>query len=209
MRMILVGPPGAGKGTQATKLVESYRIPHISSGEMLRESVKEGTAMGIKADGFMKAGQLVPDEVVIGMILERITKADCAKGFILDGFPRTRPQAEALDEAMTQAGVKLDSVVLIEIPDQLVIDRLSGRRSDPVTGAIYHMVFNPPPAEVVDRLVQRKDDTVEAATTRVTKYHSDTAPVVPFYDAKGLVRRVDGVGDPAVITARITAALQR
>jgi adenylate kinase len=209
MRMILVGPPGAGKGTQATKLVETYRIPHISSGEMLRDSVKEGTAMGIKADTFMKAGQLVPDSVVIGMILERIAKPDCATGFILDGFPRTLPQAEALDEAMGKAGVQLDSVVLIEIPDQMVIDRLSGRRSDPITNAIYHMVFNPPPAEIVPRLLQRKDDTVEAATTRVTKYHSDTAPVIPFYDAKGLIRRVDGVGDPAVVTARITSALQR
>jgi adenylate kinase len=208
MRMILVGPPGAGKGTQATKLVETYRIPHISSGDMLRESVKEGTALGLKADGFMKAGQLVPDEVVIGMILERIAKADCAKGFILDGFPRTRPQAEALDLAMQQAGVVLEAVMLIEIPDQMVIDRLSGRRSDPVTGAIYHMIFNPPPAEVADRLIQRKDDTIEAATTRVVKYHSETAPVVPFYEAKGIVKRVDGVGDPAVITARITAALQ-
>jgi adenylate kinase len=209
MRMILVGPPGAGKGTQAAKLVETYRIPHISSGEMLRDSVKEGTAMGIKADTFMKAGQLVPDSVVIGMILERIAKPDCATGFILDGFPRTLPQAEALDEAMGKAGVQLDSVVLIEIPDQMVIDRLSGRRTDPITNAIYHMVFNPPPAEIVPRLLQRKDDTVEAATTRVSKYHSDTAPVIPFYDAKGLIRRVDGVGDPAVVTARITSALQR
>jgi adenylate kinase len=208
MRMILVGPPGAGKGTQAAKLVETYRIPHISSGDMLRECVKEGTELGIKADGFMKAGQLVPDDVVIGMILERIRKADCAKGFILDGFPRTRPQAEALDSAMRGAGVELEAVVLIEIPDQLVIDRLSGRRSDPQTGAIYHMIFNPPPPELLPKLVQRKDDTVEAATTRVVKYHSDTAPIIPFYEAKGLVRRVDGVGEPEAITARITAALR-
>lgn len=208
MRMILVGPPGAGKGTQAAKLVETYRIPHISSGDMLREAVKEGTALGVKADGFMKAGQLVPDDVVIGMILERIAKADCANGFILDGFPRTRPQAEALDAAMRSAGVELEAVVLIEIPDQLVIDRLSGRRTDPVTGTIYHMVFNPPPADIVSRLTQRKDDTVEAAVTRVEKYHSETAPVVPFYDGKGIVRRVDGVGAPEEITARITAALK-
>lgn len=208
MRMILVGPPGAGKGTQAAKLVETYRIPHISSGDMLREAVKEGTALGIKADGFMKAGQLVPDDVVIGMILERIAKEDCGNGFILDGFPRTRPQAEALDAAMHSAGVELEAVVLLEIPDQLVIDRLSGRRTDPVTGTIYHMVFNPPPADIVSRLTQRKDDTVEAAVTRVEKYHSETAPVVPFYDGKGIVRRVDGVGAPEEITARITAALK-
>ncbi|HRC57067.1 MAG TPA: adenylate kinase [Kofleriaceae bacterium] len=209
MRMILVGPPGAGKGTQAAKLVETYRIPHISSGEMLRDAVKEGTALGVKADGFMKSGQLVPDDVVIGMILERIAKADCAAGFMLDGFPRTLPQAEALDDAMNKAGVTLEAVVLIEIPDQMVVDRLSGRRTDPVTGTIYHMIFNPPPADVVSRLVQRKDDTVEAAVTRVAKYHSETAPVVPFYDSKGIVKRVDGVGTPDAITARITAVLAR
>ncbi|MBK7539139.1 MAG: adenylate kinase [Myxococcales bacterium] len=209
MRMILVGPPGAGKGTQAAKLVETYRIPHISSGEMLRDAVKEGTALGVKADGFMKSGQLVPDDVVIGMILERIAKADCAAGFMLDGFPRTLPQAEALDDAMNKAGVTLEAVVLIEIPDQMVVDRLSGRRTDPVTGTIYHMIFNPPPADVVSRLVQRKDDTVEAAVTRVAKYHSETAPVVPFYDGKGIVKRVDGVGTPDAITARITAVLAR
>lgn len=209
MRMILVGPPGAGKGTQAAKLVATYRIPHISSGDMLREAVKEGTALGVAADGFMKSGQLVPDEVVIGMILERIAKPDCAGGFMLDGFPRTLPQAEALDAAMRNAGVTLEAVVLIEIPDQMVIDRLSGRRTDPVTGTIYHMIFNPPPAEVAARLVQRKDDTVEAAVTRVAKYHSETAPVVPFYDKLGIVRRVDGVGAPEEITARITTALAR
>jgi adenylate kinase len=209
MRMILVGPPGAGKGTQAAKLIATYRIPHISSGDMLREAVKEGTALGIKADGFMKSGQLVPDDVVIGMILERIAKPDCAKGFMLDGFPRTLPQAEALDVAMRAAGVVLEAVVLIEIPDQMVIDRLSGRRTDPVTGTIYHLLFNPPPADLAPRLVQRKDDTVEAAVTRVAKYHSETAPVIPFYDALGIVRRVDGVGSPDEITARITAALAR
>lgn len=208
MRMILVGPPGAGKGTQAAKLVATYRIPHISSGDMLREAVKEGTALGVQADGFMKSGQLVPDEVVIGMILERIAKPDCASGFMLDGFPRTLPQAEALDVAMRKAGVTLEAVVLIEIPDQMVIDRLSGRRTDPVTGTIYHMIFNPPPAELASRLVQRKDDTVEAAVTRVAKYHSETAPVVPFYEKLGIVRRIDGVGAPEEITARITAALK-
>src|SRR5438105_4088078 len=139
MRMILVGPPGAGKGTQAARLVERFHIPHISSGDMLREAVKEGTELGKQADGFMKAGQLVPDDVVIGMILERIAKPDCKPGFMLDGFPRTRPQAEALDAAMKKAGVALDAVVLIEVPDELIIERTTGRRSDPKTGAIYHI----------------------------------------------------------------------
>ncbi|HET9625284.1 MAG TPA: adenylate kinase [Kofleriaceae bacterium] len=205
--MILVGPPGAGKGTQAARLIDSFRIPHISSGDMLRAAVKEGTALGQEADRFMKAGKLVPDEVVIGMILERIAKPDCAGGFMLDGFPRTRPQAEALDEAMRKAGVELDAVVLIEVPDSLLEERACGRRTDPDTGTIYHLKYNPPPAEVAGRLVHRKDDTVEAVTMRIQKYHSETAPIIPFYIEKNILRRVDGVGNPDDITQRITAAL--
>jgi adenylate kinase len=207
MRMILVGPPGAGKGTQAARLVETYKIPHISSGDMLRAAVKEGTELGIAADGFMKAGKLVPDDVVIGMILERIAKPDAAKGFMLDGFPRTQPQAQALDDAMTKAGFDLDAVVLLEVPDQLLEERACGRRTDPATGKIYHLKYNPPPAEIADRLLHRKDDTVEAVTTRVQKYHSETAPIVPFYIHKGILKRVDGVGEPDEITKRITRVL--
>lgn len=209
MRMILVGPPGAGKGTQAQRLVDRFGIPHISSGDMLRAAVKEGTELGKQADTFMKAGQLVPDDVVIGMILERIVKPDAAKGFMLDGFPRTTPQAAALDQAMTAAGVVLDAVVLITVPDELIVERITGRRSDPETGAIYHVTFSPAPPEVQPRLVQRKDDTVEAVTTRLAKYHSETAPIVPFYEGKGILRRVDGVGEPDVVTRRITEALEQ
>lgn len=207
MRMILVGPPGAGKGTQASRLVDTFRIPHISSGDMLRAAVKEGTELGQAADRFMKAGQLVPDEVVIGMILERITKVDCAKGFMLDGFPRTRPQAEALDEAMKQAGVALDAVVVIDVPDALLEERAVGRRTDPETGTIYHLKHNPPPADIAERLLHRKDDTALAVSTRIAKYHSDTAPIVPFYEAQGILKRIDGVGDPDEITARLVEVL--
>ena len=207
MRMILVGPPGAGKGTQAARLIDTYRIPHISSGDMLRAAVKEGTPLGIEADTFMKAGKLVPDDVVIGMILERVAKPDCAAGFMLDGFPRTAPQAEALDAALRRAHVELDAVVLIEVPDPLLEERAIGRRTDPDTGTIYHLKYNPPPADVVSRLVHRKDDTIEAVQTRVAKYHSETTPIIPFYLAQGILKRVDGVGDPDVITQRITAVL--
>ncbi|MGE3542381.1 MAG: adenylate kinase family protein, partial [Kofleriaceae bacterium] len=137
----------------------------------------------------------------------RIAKPDAANGFMLDGFPRTRPQAEALDTAMRDAGVELDAVVLIEVPDALLEERAVGRRSDPKTGAIYHLTYNPPPADIIDRLVHRKDDTKDAVTTRIAKYHSETAPIIPFYMEKGILKRVDGVGDPDTITTRIKAVL--
>ena len=208
MRMILIGPPGAGKGTQAQRLVQQYAIPHISSGDMLRAAVAEGTALGKEADGFMKAGQLVPDEVVIGMVIDRIGKPDAGKGFMLDGFPRTRPQAEALDAALTTAGVALDRVLLIEVPDGLIVERIVGRRTDPQTGAIFHLSFNPPPPEIAGRLVQRKDDTEEACRARLDKYQSETAPIVPFYEQKGILVRVNGDGPPDQVTRRIVDALR-
>jgi adenylate kinase len=141
------------------------------------------------------------------MILERIAKPDCAQGFMLDGFPRTRPQAEALDQALREAGVQLDAVVLIEVPDALLEERAVGRRTDPDTGTIYHLKYNPPPAEIAGRLVHRKDDTKEAVTTRIQKYHSETAPIIPFYMDQGILKRVDGVGEPDAITQRIIAVL--
>jgi adenylate kinase len=207
MRMILVGPPGAGKGTQAARLVEYFNIPHISSGDMFRAEVKSGSELGKELDRHMKTGGLVPDEVTIPIVLKRITAPDTASGFMLDGFPRTRPQAEALDEAMRKAGVALDAVVLIEVPDQLLEERAVLRRSDPVTGTIYHLKYNPPPADIVDRLVHRNDDTKEAVDKRVAKYHAETAPIIPFYIEKGILKRVDGVGNPDAITERIKAVL--
>lgn len=207
MRMILVGPPGAGKGTQAARLIERLSIPHISSGDMLRAAVSAGSELGKQADGYMKAGQLVPDDLVIAMIIERIGQADCAKGFMLDGFPRTRPQAEALDRDLAAAGAGLDTVLLIEVPDELIVERITGRRMDPETGDIYHVQFKPPPPEVAGRVTQRKDDTEEAVKARLEKYHSETAPIVPFYEERGLLRRADGVGSPEEVTERIAAAL--
>lgn len=208
MRMILIGPAGAGKGTQAQNLVTRFGFPHISSGDMLREAVREGTELGKAADGFMKAGALVPDEVVIGMILERIKRDDCARGFMLDGFPRTRPQAEALDQALADAGVELDVVLHIDVPDAALIERVTGRRTDPTTGTIYHLKFKPPPPELLERLVHRADDTEEAVRTRIEKYHRDTAPIIPYYAARGLLKSVDGIGTPDEVLLRVTAALQ-
>jgi adenylate kinase len=209
MRMIFVGPPGAGKGTQAARLVDTFRIPHISTGDMLRAAVAEGTPLGRQADACMKRGDLVPDDVVIGMTIERLGKPDAREGFMLDGFPRTLPQAEALAAALAPAGIALDAVVLMEVPDELIVRRITGRRSDPETGAIYHLEFHPPPADVAPRLVQRKDDTEEACRKRLAKYHAETAPIVPYYAAQGLLRRVDGTGELDEVTARLLAALGR
>jgi adenylate kinase len=208
MRMILIGPPGAGKGTQAQRLVTTLGIPHVSSGDMLREAVKEGTLLGKTAAGFMNEGRLVPDDVVIGMVIERILRDDCARGFMLDGFPRTRPQAEALDAALVRSHVALDAVVLVEVPDELIVERVIGRRMDPETGTIYHLQFNPPPPEIAERLIHRSDDLVEACRARLEKYHRETTPLIPFYEAQGLLKRVDGVGAPDEVMLRITAALQ-
>ena len=207
MRMILVGPPGAGKGTQAARLTDKLNVPHISTGDMLRAAVKEGTELGKKADGYMKSGALVPDELVIAMVIERIARPDCADGFMLDGFPRTRAQAEALDAALAGAGAELDVVLLVEVPDDKIVRRITGRRMDPETGDIYHVEFKPPPAGVAERVVQRKDDTETACKARLEKYHSETAPIVPFYEAKGILRSVDGDAPPDAVTERIFAVL--
>ena len=207
MRMILVGPPGAGKGTQAAILTDRFHIPHISSGDMLRSAVKSGSELGKKADEYMKGGSLVPDDLVIAMVIERIGAGDCAKGFMLDGFPRTLPQAEALDTALTSAGVSLDAILLIEVPDSVVVGRITGRRMDPETGDIYHVEFKPAPAEIQARLTQRGDDTEEAVVKRLEKYHAETAPIVPFYDEKKIVRRVDGDAAPNDVTGRVESAL--
>jgi adenylate kinase len=208
MRMILVGPPGAGKGTQAARLIDSYAIPHISTGDMLRAAVKAGTELGRRADEFMKSGGLVPDDLVIALVLERISADDCRQGFMLDGFPRTTPQAQALDRAMTEAGIELDAVVLLEVADGLLEERVIHRRTDPETGRIYHLKYDPPSDEAIAaRLVHRADDTVDAVKARLAKYHAETAPIVPFYEGKGLLVRVDGIGSPDEVEARIKTAL--
>ena len=207
MRMIFIGPPAAGKGTQAARLIERFGIPHISTGDMFRAAVQAGTPLGQEADRYMKGGQLVPDEVTIGLVRERISQPDAGEGFLLDGFPRTVPQAEALDVALREDGVTLDAVLMLDVPDELIVRRIVGRRSDPTTGEIYHLEFNPPPAELADRLVHRKDDTEEACRSRLAAYHAKTAPIIPFYEGKGLVKKVDGVGTPDEVTERILAVL--
>ncbi len=209
MRIIFIGPPGAGKGTQAARIVETLGVPHISTGDMFRAAVKSGTPLGQEADRYMKAGQLVPDSVTIGMLRERIREADASKGFLLDGFPRTVPQADALKQALAEDGVGIDHVLLLQVPDELIVRRIVGRRTDPDNGRIYHLEFDPPSPEVAPRLVQRKDDTEEACRARLQAYHAQTSPLIPFYDGLGLLRRVDGVGEQADVTARVLGALGR
>lgn len=208
MRLILFGPPGAGKGTQTSRLSADYGIPHIASGDMLRLAITQESELGRIARGYMQQGDLVPDDLVIPLVMARLTAPDCANGFILDGFPRTRPQAQALDAELQSRDMAIDAVVLFEVPDDLIVERIAGRRIDQVTGAIYHLSFNPPPAEVRPRLVQRPDDTEEVCRARLRKYHDKTAPVANYYHERSLLRPVNGVGEPDEVYSRILAALR-
>lgn len=182
MRLILLGGPGAGKGTQANYIKEKYQIPQISTGDMLRAAVKAGTDLGMKAKEYMDAGGLVPDEVIIGLVKERILEADCAKGFLFDGFPRTIPQADAMKEA----GVAIDAVVEIDVPDEEIIKRMSGRRAHLASGRTYHIIYNPPKEEGKDDvtgepLVQRDDDKEDVVRKRLDVYHAQTEPLIDYY----------------------------
>lgn len=208
-RLMFLGPPGAGKGTQAQRLADDFGIPQISTGDMLREARRKGTELGRKAGEFMDAGDLVPDEVVIGIVAERLLEEDAQNGFILDGFPRTVPQAEALAEM----GVELDGVVNIRVSQDEVVRRLGGRLSCPGCGASYHAEFDPPKAEgVCDKcggaLIRRPDDQPEAIRQRLESYEAKTAPLVSFYDARGKLLNVDGEGTPADIEGRIRDAVE-
>lgn len=209
MNLILLGAPGAGKGTQAEKICEKLSIPAISTGNMLREAMANGTEMGLKAKSFIDAGKLVPDEVVIGIIDERLKQDDCKNGFILDGFPRTIPQAEALDKM----GVRIDKVIDIEVPDEKIASRLSGRRVCLKCGATYHTEFKKPNTEGIcdacgDTLVQRKDDMPETVLDRLKTYHEQTEPLKGYYEKKGILRVVEGQEEVADTTALTFKALE-
>lgn len=209
MKLILLGAPGAGKGTQAEKVCEKLSIPAISTGNIIREALKNGTEMGLKAKSFIDAGQLVPDEVVIGIIKDRLAQNDCANGFILDGFPRTIPQAEALDEM----GVEIDKVIDIEVPDEKITDRMSGRRVCKECGASYHLLYKKPEKEGVcnlcgGELVQRKDDHPDTVLDRLKVYHEQTEPLKDFYAKKGKLRIVEGQEKVEDTTAATFRALE-
>lgn len=205
MRVILIGPPGAGKGTQAKVLVERWGIPQVSTGDMLREARKNRTHLGLEAESYMQAGKLVPDSVVIGLIQERLKRPDCKDGFLLDGFPRTLPQAEALEGLLAQEGLALDAAVQIDVPRHLLIERAVLRRTDKRTGQIYHLKYTPPPPDA--ELEQRADDHPEVVEKRLDTYDAMTAALLPYYQSKGLLRRVDGTRAPAAVTAGILEVL--
>jgi len=213
MNLILLGPPGAGKGTQAKKLIEVASIPQISTGDMLRAAVKEGTDLGRKAKEFMDAGQLVPDGVVIGLVEERIRKPDCEKGFMLDGFPRTVPQAETLERMLDGMGRRIENVLLLDVDDEELVGRITGRRTCGRCGAIYHLVYTPPPAEDTCScgqrgLVQRADDNEVTVRERLTAYHEQTSPLIAFYSARGVLKKVSGTGKkPGEVFAQAREAL--
>lgn len=215
MKLILLGAPGAGKGTQAQFLTKQYDIPQISTGDMLRAAIKAGTEMGKLAKSFMDEGKLVTDEVIIGLVKERIAQPDCAKGFLLDGFPRTVPQADAL----TEAGVSIDAVVEIDVPDEVIVERMSGRRAHLASGRTYHIVYNPPKVEGKDdetgeELVQRDDDKPEVVKDRLAVYHKQTAPLVDYYQAVAdkdpslKYVRIDGTQPIAKVEKEIISALK-
>lgn len=210
MKLILLGAPGAGKGTQAEVLSKQLSIPTISTGNILRAAIKNGTPTGLKAKSFMDAGQLVPDEVIIGIITERLAEADCANGYILDGVPRTMAQAEALDKA----GITFDAVVSIEISDEAIMDRMSGRRVCEDCGASYHVVAVPSKKEGVcdscgGKLVQRKDDAPETVKARLEVYHKETEPLKDFYHAKGVLKPVENQSSVEDTTQAILRVLGR
>ena len=212
LNLILLGPPGSGKGTQGERLTEDFRLPYYSTGDILRAAVREGTELGREAKEYMERGDLVPDDVIVGVIGERIGEHEAADGFILDGFPRTVPQAEALDAKMGELGRGLTAAVLIDVGDDEVVRRLSGRRTCVKNGHVFHVDFDPPKNEDVcdvcgARLEIREDDKPEVVRHRLEQYHSKTEPVISYYEGRGLLRRVDGARSPDEVSDRIRALL--
>lgn len=212
-RLILMGPPGGGKGTQAKRLMDKYKIVQLSTGDMVRAAIKAGTAAGQKAKALYDAGKLVPDDLVVAMIADRVDQSDCRNGFIFDGFPRTIPQAEALDTLLVSKGLKLDAVIEVRVPDSKLIERISGRFTCTKCGEGYHDKFKRPKKDGVcdacgaTEFTRRADDKAETVKTRLEAYHGQTAPILPYYEKKGLLRVVDGDRDMDIVSAELERVL--
>lgn len=212
MKIIMLGAPGAGKGTQAKMIADKYSIPHISTGDIFRANIKNNTELGQKAKTYMDQGLLVPDELVVDLIMDRFQEADCANGYVLDGFPRTIPQAEALDNALNAIGEKVDYAINVEVPDENIVTRMSGRRACVGCGATYHIVYNPTKTEnICDRcgkeLILRDDDKPETVQKRLKVYHDQTQPLISYYEKKGVLKEVDGTVDMKDVFGAIVAIL--
>ena len=212
MKIIMLGAPGAGKGTQAKKIAEKYQIPHISTGDIFRFNIKEGTELGMKAKAYMDQGGLVPDELTIGMLMDRIQKEDSQNGYVLDGFPRTIPQAESLTNALNERGQKIDYAVNVDVPDENIVNRMSGRRACLSCGATYHIVYKPSKVEGIcdvcgDKLVLRDDDKPETVKKRLSVYHDQTQPLIDYYKEAGVLANVDGTQDMEKVFSDIVAVL--
>lgn len=213
LRLVLLGPPGAGKGTQASAIISKYSIPHISTGDIFRANIKNGTKLGKQVEAYMNKGLLVPDELVVSIVKDRLTEEDCKDGFLLDGFPRTVNQAEALDEELKKMNLKLDKVVNIQVGKEILIERAIGRRICKNCGATYHIKFNPPKEENIcdkcgGKLHQRDDDKVETVEKRIEVYHEQTKPLIEYYDKKGLLLNVDGTKPVEEVFNEIIASLE-
>lgn len=212
MKIIMLGAPGAGKGTQAKMIAEKYGIPHISTGDIFRANIKNGTELGMKAKSFMDKGELVPDELTVSMLLDRVGKPDCKDGYVLDGFPRTIPQAEELDRALSGRNEEIDFAVDVDVPDENIVKRMSGRRACLKCGATYHMEHIPPRKEGVcdscgSELVLRDDDKAETVQKRLQVYHEQTQPLIEFYTRKGILKTVDGTQDMKDVFGAIVGIL--
>ena len=212
MKIIMLGAPGAGKGTQAKKIAEKYQIPHISTGDIFRFNIKEGTELGMKAKAYMDQGGLVPDELTIGMLMDRIQKDDCKNGYVLDGFPRTIPQAESLTNALNERNQKIDYAVNVDVPDENIVNRMSGRRACLSCGATYHIVYKPSKVEGIcdvcgDKLVLRDDDKPETVKKRLSVYHDQIQPLIDYYKEAGVLANVDGTQDMEKVFSDIVAVL--
>ena len=214
MKIIMLGAPGAGKGTQAKMIADKYTIPHISTGDIFRANIKNGTALGMEAKGYMDQGKLVPDELTVKILLDRVAQDDCKNGYVLDGFPRTIPQAEVLDKALTELNDQIDFAINVDVPDENIIRRMSGRRACLSCGSTYHIEHVPPKKEgICDRcgseLILRDDDKEETVKNRLTVYHEQTQPLIDFYTAKGVLKDVDGTQDMQVVFDNIIACLEQ